>query len=105
MGQDNSFTAQEWAELKRRYNYTCLRCGRREPEIKLTADHVVPISKGGARLTIFSRYADLATRPSTTILSTTGKTGNNVDLAPTEHLCLIDYTMRQTLVCGGANSR
>lgn len=47
MGQDNSFTAQEWAELKQRYNYTCLRCGRREPEIKLTADHVVPISKGG----------------------------------------------------------
>jgi 5-methylcytosine-specific restriction endonuclease McrA len=49
MGQDNTFTAQEWAELKRHYNYTCLRCGRREPEIKLTADHVVPISKGGWR--------------------------------------------------------
>lgn len=48
MGKSTSFTAQEWAELKRRYNYTCLRYGRREPEIKLTADHVVPISKGGS---------------------------------------------------------
>jgi 5-methylcytosine-specific restriction endonuclease McrA len=47
-GKPGSFTAQEWAELKRRYNYTCLRCGRREPEIKLTADHITPISKGGA---------------------------------------------------------
>lgn len=47
MGQPASFTANEWSKLKERYNYTCLRCGRREPEIKLTADHVVPISKGG----------------------------------------------------------
>lgn len=48
MGKTSSFSAREWADLKARYNYTCLRCGRREPEIKLTADHVVPISKGGA---------------------------------------------------------
>ena len=47
MGQPQSFTAAEWAQLKRRYNNTCLRCGRREPEIKLTADHIVPISQGG----------------------------------------------------------
>lgn len=48
MGQPGSFTAEEWQELKQRYNFTCLCCGRREPEIKLTVDHVVPISKGGA---------------------------------------------------------
>lgn len=47
MGKSGSFTAKEWAELKQRYNYTCLRCGRCEPHIKLTADHIVPISKGG----------------------------------------------------------
>jgi 5-methylcytosine-specific restriction endonuclease McrA len=47
-GQEGSFSAEEWEVLKRRYNYTCLRCGRREPEIKLTADHIVPISKGGS---------------------------------------------------------
>jgi 5-methylcytosine-specific restriction endonuclease McrA len=48
IGKPSSFTAAEWKSLKERYNYTCLRCGRREPAIKLTADHVVPISKGGA---------------------------------------------------------
>ena len=48
MGKPDSFTAAEWKALKERYNYTCLRCGRQEPEIKLAADHVVPISKGGA---------------------------------------------------------
>ncbi|MDZ4721622.1 MAG: HNH endonuclease [Roseiflexaceae bacterium] len=47
MGKSKSFTAAEWKALKERYNYTCLRCGRQEPEIKLTADHIVPISKDG----------------------------------------------------------
>ena len=41
------FTAGEWAALKQRYDYHCLRCGRREPEIRLSADHVIPLSKGG----------------------------------------------------------
>jgi 5-methylcytosine-specific restriction endonuclease McrA len=40
-------TATEWRELKKKYNYTCLCCKRREPEIKLTLDHVVPVSLGG----------------------------------------------------------
>lgn len=43
-----SFTTQEWEALKAEYNYTCLRCGKSEPEIKLTADHVIPISKLGS---------------------------------------------------------
>jgi 5-methylcytosine-specific restriction endonuclease McrA len=47
MGKPASFTAAEWKALKAQYNYTCLRCGRQEPAIKLTADHIVPISKGG----------------------------------------------------------
>lgn len=42
-----SYTAQEWEALKAKYNYTCLRCGRSEPEIQLTADHVIPVSKNG----------------------------------------------------------
>ena len=42
-----SFTLQEWEALKAHYDYTCLRCGRREPEIELTIDHVVPLSQGG----------------------------------------------------------
>lgn len=40
-------TNGEWEALKKKHNYTCLRCGKREPEITLTADHVIPISKGG----------------------------------------------------------
>jgi 5-methylcytosine-specific restriction endonuclease McrA len=42
-----NITAQEWQSLKEFYNYTCLACKRREPEIKLTLDHVKPLVKGG----------------------------------------------------------
>ena len=42
-----SFTPQQWSDLKIQYNFTCLCCGRREPEIKLTADHVIPITRDG----------------------------------------------------------
>lgn len=41
------FTSREWKKLCKHYNYTCLRCGKREPEIKLTVDHVIPLSVGG----------------------------------------------------------
>lgn len=44
---DGSFTAEEWQEIKARYAYTCLRCGRKEPEITLHIDHVVPLVLGG----------------------------------------------------------
>ena len=41
-------TDAEWETLKMQYDNCCLRCGRREPEITLTRDHVVPITKGGS---------------------------------------------------------
>lgn len=44
------FTSREWKKLCKHYNYTCLCCGKREPEIKLTIDHVIPLSKGGTNL-------------------------------------------------------
>ncbi|MBI2332163.1 MAG: HNH endonuclease [Chloroflexi bacterium] len=41
-------TEQEWQKLKARYNSTCLCCGKKEPEIKLTRDHVIPLTQGGS---------------------------------------------------------
>jgi 5-methylcytosine-specific restriction endonuclease McrA len=43
-----SFTAPEWAALKAKYNHTCLACGRKEPKITLTPDHVIPVIHGGS---------------------------------------------------------
>jgi 5-methylcytosine-specific restriction endonuclease McrA len=42
------FTSAEFTSLKELYQYTCLCCGKREPEIKLTPDHILPLSKGGS---------------------------------------------------------
>ena len=41
-------TAGDWETLKAQYNWTCPACGKIEPEIKLTEDHVIPLSKGGS---------------------------------------------------------
>jgi 5-methylcytosine-specific restriction endonuclease McrA len=48
LGNGGRFTAMEWRLLKARYRYTCLCCGQREPAIKLTPDHVIPLAKGGS---------------------------------------------------------
>lgn len=40
-------TVEEWRALTARYGGHCLFCGRREPEIRLCFDHVVPVSLGG----------------------------------------------------------
>lgn len=41
-----SFTAAEWKDLCNHYGNRCLCCGREG--VKLTADHIVPVSKGGS---------------------------------------------------------
>lgn len=48
MGAPGSHTLTEWKALKRKYGFRCLMCGLREPLIKLTVDHVIPISLGGS---------------------------------------------------------
>lgn len=40
-----NFTLEEWEQLKKKTNYSCNKCGKPESEVKLTIDHIVPISK------------------------------------------------------------
>lgn len=43
-----SHTLGEWENLKAQYNWTCPCCGKKEDEIKLSKDHIIPIAKGGS---------------------------------------------------------
>lgn len=45
---NGEFTPKEWRDLCRHYGFACLCCGQTQPFIKLTPDHVVPLSKGGS---------------------------------------------------------
>jgi len=47
-GADGGHTQGEWANLKAQYNWTCPCCGKSEPEIKLSEDHIIPLVKGGS---------------------------------------------------------
>jgi 5-methylcytosine-specific restriction endonuclease McrA len=46
-GATGTLTYEDWVRIKDRFNYTCPSCGKREPEIKLTQDHIIPIMLGG----------------------------------------------------------
>lgn len=43
-GAGGSYTSSEWKQLCGKFKHRCLCCGRKRP---LTADHVIPVSKGG----------------------------------------------------------
>ena len=48
LGNGGSHTFGDWQTLKAQYNWTCPACKRKESEIKLTEDHIIPISRGGS---------------------------------------------------------
>lgn len=41
-----AYSAAEWNAVLKRYGNKCLCCGR--TDVKLTADHIIPVSKGGS---------------------------------------------------------
>lgn len=41
----SDFTFDQWLELMSEFGYKCVYCGR--SDVKLTMDHIIPISKGG----------------------------------------------------------
>lgn len=45
---EGSHTNGEWELLKKQYGFTCPCCKQSEPIIKLTEDHIIPISRGGS---------------------------------------------------------
>ena len=48
LGNGGSHSLAEWETLKAQYNWTCPCCKRMEPEVRLSRDHIIPISKGGS---------------------------------------------------------
>lgn len=42
---EGEFSRQEWADLCVKYNHRCAYCGNKT---KLTADHIIPLSRGGS---------------------------------------------------------
>lgn len=44
----NPHTNKQWEDLKTKYGFACPSCKKKEPEIKLTRDHIISLSEGGS---------------------------------------------------------
>lgn len=47
LGNGGNHTLEQWLLLKEKYSYTCLSCGQKEPNIRLTEDRITPLIKKG----------------------------------------------------------
>lgn len=47
LGNGGFHSFEEWKILKAHFYFMCPSCLRKEPDISLTRDHIVPLSKGG----------------------------------------------------------
>lgn len=47
-GAEGFHTQGEWELLKKQYGYRCPCCKEKEPKIRLTEDHIIPLDKGGS---------------------------------------------------------
>lgn len=44
---DIKINSSTWIEIKNKFDNKCVGCGISEEEVKLTIDHIIPLSKGG----------------------------------------------------------
>lgn len=47
-GAQGTFTVEQWQGVKHKHDYKCVYCHKSESEVKLTKDHIVPLTRGGS---------------------------------------------------------
>lgn len=46
-GVSANLTVTEWKDILKKYNHSCICCGKSRKEATITMDHIIPLSKGG----------------------------------------------------------
>lgn len=42
-----NISSSQWTAIKAKFHFSCPACGKFEPDIKLTIDHIIPVSRDG----------------------------------------------------------